>query len=241
MNAFTLQGGELIVRHNSIEKNFDLARSNEYEIHYIAFYADCEHEIRPVTAGHRLALVYNLVSNSRSDQIAPLDHAATVSTMKEALEHWIQDLTSIDRAVYMLQHRYTVAGLKTISQLKGPDRAIASLLEELHQQGVVEGGLAFINYTESGDTVGKTSFIFCSPLEFSSILLFWRKFIFFLLLARILILEFLIFQFHCSFHFPMCRGLFWQKQTICCERQKLFCCTHCRPGRHQRGIPCSRK
>lgn len=34
------------------------------EVAFAAFYADCWHEVRPITAGCRLALVYNLVRSS---------------------------------------------------------------------------------------------------------------------------------------------------------------------------------
>lgn len=33
----------------------------KYLANYAAFYADCEHEVLPVTSGYRLTLVYNLV------------------------------------------------------------------------------------------------------------------------------------------------------------------------------------
>ena len=30
-------------------------------LHYVAFYSDCKHELQPITAGHRVTLVYNLI------------------------------------------------------------------------------------------------------------------------------------------------------------------------------------
>lgn len=71
--------------------------------------------------------------------------------MKAALQEWEQEEKSRAKAVYILQHRYTEEGLKSINQLKGADRAVASLLGELQQQGLVEGGLAFVNYKEIGE------------------------------------------------------------------------------------------
>ena len=45
------RGGELVVRHLDREVTFDLRPDEPSEIGYAAFYADCVHEVRPVTAG----------------------------------------------------------------------------------------------------------------------------------------------------------------------------------------------
>lgn len=34
---------------------------SEFEIYFAAFYADCEHEVMPITDGFRISLVYNVV------------------------------------------------------------------------------------------------------------------------------------------------------------------------------------
>ncbi len=51
-----------MVQHAGKEKSFDYASSCSYDAHYLAFYSDVKHEIKPVTQGYRLALVYNLIS-----------------------------------------------------------------------------------------------------------------------------------------------------------------------------------
>src|SRR5690349_11727843 len=55
------RGGELLVRHAGREVSLDLATKDVSQLNYAAFYADCEHEIRPVKEGNRLCLIYNLV------------------------------------------------------------------------------------------------------------------------------------------------------------------------------------
>ncbi|MSU36372.1 MAG: 2OG-Fe(II) oxygenase [Pedosphaera sp.] len=55
------RGGELIVGHAGREVTVDLAEAESSEVGFVAFYADCEHEVRPITAGHRVCLVYNLI------------------------------------------------------------------------------------------------------------------------------------------------------------------------------------
>jgi predicted 2-oxoglutarate/Fe(II)-dependent dioxygenase YbiX len=44
-------GGELVVRHKGREVKLDLASDEPSELAFAAFYADCVHEVLPVTAG----------------------------------------------------------------------------------------------------------------------------------------------------------------------------------------------
>ena len=56
-------GGTLVTRHGDQEVIFDwssLPNSPRSEVSWAAFFSDVEHEILPVTAGHRLTLTYNL-------------------------------------------------------------------------------------------------------------------------------------------------------------------------------------
>jgi 2OG-Fe(II) oxygenase superfamily len=54
-------GGELVVRHEGQEQIVDFSRpEGRHQIQFAAFYADCEHEVKPLRSGHRLCLVYNL-------------------------------------------------------------------------------------------------------------------------------------------------------------------------------------
>ena len=54
-------GGELVIRHRERQAVVDRCTDEPSELAFAAFYADCVHEIRPVTAGHRIVLVYHLV------------------------------------------------------------------------------------------------------------------------------------------------------------------------------------
>jgi hypothetical protein len=56
----THSGGELVVKHLGREVVLDLRREEPSQIGFAAFYADCVHEVRSVTAGCRLTLIYNL-------------------------------------------------------------------------------------------------------------------------------------------------------------------------------------
>jgi hypothetical protein len=59
------EGGTLLLRHHGQEWIFDsgeaLATAEDRpSIGYVAFFSDIEHEITPVTSGHRITLTYNL-------------------------------------------------------------------------------------------------------------------------------------------------------------------------------------
>ncbi|KAJ6018151.1 hypothetical protein N7451_001530 [Penicillium sp. IBT 35674x] len=54
------KGGNLIVRHNGKEIDFDWEHQSADVIQWAALYSDCEHEIKTITEGDRITLTYNL-------------------------------------------------------------------------------------------------------------------------------------------------------------------------------------
>jgi hypothetical protein len=60
------EGGALLLRHRGREWSFDSGRAlvgaanDQPSIGYVAFFSDIEHEVAPVTSGHRVTLTYNL-------------------------------------------------------------------------------------------------------------------------------------------------------------------------------------
>jgi hypothetical protein len=66
-------GGELLVRFDGEEKIADFAATtSNYDINYAAFFADCDHEVKPLTSGYRICLVYNLVQQKTAENIHPI-------------------------------------------------------------------------------------------------------------------------------------------------------------------------
>lgn len=65
-----LTGGELVLRHSGTENTFDYARESLDDAHYIAFYADVKHQIKPLKSGFRIALIYNLVCGHQLRQFS---------------------------------------------------------------------------------------------------------------------------------------------------------------------------
>lgn len=47
-------GGDLLVHFDGNTRTVDFSQpASQYQIPYAAFYADCEHEIKPITSGYR--------------------------------------------------------------------------------------------------------------------------------------------------------------------------------------------
>ncbi|KAJ5810586.1 uncharacterized protein N7503_002804 [Penicillium pulvis] len=66
------KGGNLIVRHNGKEIDFDWEHQSADVIQWAAFYSDCEHEIKTITEGDRITLTYNLCIAEPLEADAPI-------------------------------------------------------------------------------------------------------------------------------------------------------------------------
>ena len=118
------EGGELIVRHDGEEQVLDFGGpQSPYRTNFTAFYADCQHEIRPLRRGHRLCLVYNLTlarcRRSRRGITAPR-RDPHVSAVERILRRWREE-GEPEKLVITLDHQYSQKGL-TAADLKGVDR-----------------------------------------------------------------------------------------------------------------------
>ena len=127
-------GGQLEVYHKSksMQFNFDgpVGCSN---FHYVAFYADCQHEIKPVTSGYRLCLVYNLVYRGSGKCPVPACNEEIVSTLVSSMREWDKDAQSPPMMTYFLEHQYCKESL-SFQLLTKKDRAVASILTQAKQE-----------------------------------------------------------------------------------------------------------
>jgi hypothetical protein len=145
----SFEGGELVVRHEGQEKVIDFGgEQGRFRTHYAAFYADCEHEIRPLRAGHRLCLVYNLtLAKSKKHRAAPRQ-AEHVERIARVLRAWA-DAEAPRKLAVTLEHQYTQDGLAW-NTLKGVDRSRALALREAARQAGCQAFLALLTLHESG-------------------------------------------------------------------------------------------
>ncbi|WP_298236612.1 2OG-Fe(II) oxygenase [uncultured Azohydromonas sp.] len=147
-------GGELVVRHKGREVRLDLQGPDPSMAAFAAFYADCVHEVRPVTSGCRLVLVYNLVREGRGRLPQPPDYEAETQRIAALLAawgagEWGSDDEAPAKLVYPLEHAYTPAEL-SFQALKGADAAAAAVLAAAAQRSGCELHVALLTIEESG-------------------------------------------------------------------------------------------
>ena len=150
----SFSGGELVVRHRGREVRLDLRADDPAEVAFAAFYADCVHEVLPVTNGCRLILVYNLVRRGRGRAPEPPDYTAEQARVTKLLRSWCdgkrrQDDDAPEKLVYPLEHAYTPAELG-FTALKGADAAVAGLLAAAARDAECDLHLALLTIEESG-------------------------------------------------------------------------------------------
>src|SRR3954468_22996055 len=147
-------GGELVVRHKGREVRLDLRCDDPAEAAFAAFYADCVHEVLPVTQGCRLTLVYNLVRGGRGRPPEPPDYAGEQARVAALLQAWCYakrrpNDACPEKLVYPLEHAYTPAELG-FAALKGADAAVAGVLTAAARQAQCDLHLALLTVEESG-------------------------------------------------------------------------------------------
>ena len=109
-------GGELLIRHRNREVCLPLACADPSDAAFAAFYADCVHEVRPVTSGTRLTLVYNLIRSDKAEVAAPPQYPDEQAALAAMLSHWAAALDAgmmdvPEKLVYPLEHAYSAAEL----------------------------------------------------------------------------------------------------------------------------------
>ena len=130
-------GGELIVYDvNGSEYKYDFgqAKGKSSELfHYAAHYADIEHEIREITSGYRIFLVYNLCWENENGHCLNTNDAETVSSLASSLSILNESLVPL---AFILDHKYTDESFQNngIKALKKSDRQRYNLLKNASDQ-----------------------------------------------------------------------------------------------------------
>jgi 2OG-Fe(II) oxygenase superfamily len=122
-SAFT--GGDITVWHVGEAKTISLSVESDSKYHYVAFYADCEHQLHPVTSGTRLSLVFNLVALPDKEAPSHSVHVETEAKLRVIVDRWMAEKGSIPRLGYPLEHQYTPNSFGS-SSLKGQDSYVLS-------------------------------------------------------------------------------------------------------------------
>ena len=145
------EGGQLTVCHQGKEIEFNFGGFGACNnVYFAAFYADCQHEVKPVTKGHRLCLIYNLVYTGFDPAPAPPSNQKQISSIVAAMKAWDEDLDSDDcpnTLTQILEHKYCEASL-SFQMLKNGDRALAEVLLQAKKEVEFDLYLSIVNFTE---------------------------------------------------------------------------------------------
>jgi hypothetical protein len=149
-------GGALVVEHRGKRVSY---RGSKQALSFVAFYADCRHEVKPVRSGHRIVLTYNLrlrqISNAPALPDAPPEIAGELAHLLEQhfatpLRRWPGDREVAEPPsllVYLLDHEYTERGLGW-GRLKSHDARRAALLQQVARGAGCDAVLALAKVHE---------------------------------------------------------------------------------------------
>ena len=147
------RGGELVLRHAEREVVVDLSRGEYSEINFAAFYADCEHEVRPITEGNRVCLVYNLIqkrgAKGREESLHAPDYEKQIATAKELLEDNLTGAGTPAKIAWLLEHQYSPEGL-SFAGLKSADAARVKVLAQAAELAGCAAHLGIVHIEEEG-------------------------------------------------------------------------------------------
>ena len=130
------EGGALSLRHHGQEWIFDSAKAlaavDKPTIGYVAFFSDIEHEVAPVTSGHRITLTYNLYfkddsgSVSEKDAVPQLPNQERFRKAFQALLENPEFMADGGTLAFGLRHVYPIKkSLKHVyNVLKGSDAVV---------------------------------------------------------------------------------------------------------------------
>lgn len=120
-------GGDLVVKFEGNEEVIDFSNASaNNKICFSAFYADCEHEIKPLNSGYRICLVYNLVQEQSEKIIQTPSIKTTINQLANKLNKQII-ADSSKPIIVLLGHQYTPENF-SLEALKLNDRYKADTL-----------------------------------------------------------------------------------------------------------------
>ncbi|MES2775434.1 MAG: hypothetical protein V4722_14765 [Bacteroidota bacterium] len=117
-------GGALSVRFDGKEETFGFEDVvSQYQMPFVAFYADCEHEIQKINSGYRVCLTYNLMQKESKNRLQLMESKTYVQQMAALLQQQVQEAPLI----ILLKHQYTPENF-SLESLKHNDRFKADVI-----------------------------------------------------------------------------------------------------------------
>ena len=147
------RGGELVLRHAGREVAVDMSSEEVSEAGFVAFYADCEHEVRPITEGNRVCLVYNLVQErggkGKAATLDAPDYGQQVAGAAALIGKAFAAEGGPVKIAWLLEHQYSPDGL-SFAGLKSADAARAKVLVQAAERAGCAVHLGIVHIEESG-------------------------------------------------------------------------------------------
>ena len=147
------RGGELVIRHAGRETVVDMSGAEVSEVRFAAFYADCEHEVRPITEGSRVCLVYNLIQQSgaknRKGALHAPDYVKETAAVAALLQKNLSGAGAPAKIAWLLEHHYSPDGL-SFAGLKSADAARVKVLAQAAERAGCAAHLGIVHIEESG-------------------------------------------------------------------------------------------
>jgi len=147
------RGGELVIGHDGREVTVDLSGGEVSEVSFAAFYADCEHEVRPITDGNRVCLVFNLIQQqspkAKRDTLRAPDYEKEITEAAELLAGNLSIPGSPAKIAWLLEHQYSPDGL-AFAGLKFGDAARVRVLAQAAERADCAAHLGIVHIEESG-------------------------------------------------------------------------------------------
>ena len=147
------EGGELIVSHGGQSQRYSFAENDGLHPDFATFYADCYHEVRPISSGYRICLIYNLAIANREKQPLLSDQFNISEQVKHFISKWVQEKHATPTLTYLLEHSYSETNLR-LANLKNGDFAKTSVLLNAAEKNNCQAYLCLVTYYRSsyGDT-----------------------------------------------------------------------------------------
>lgn len=142
------QGGELIISHAGHSQSYSFADNSLFEPSYVAFYADCYHEVKPITSGYRICLIYNLAITNRKEQPDLAQQLGVMRDVEQVIQTWKENPGEVPISTYLLDHSYSEQNL-SMSNLKLDDFAKASVLLNAAENSGCKAYLCLATYYQS--------------------------------------------------------------------------------------------
>jgi hypothetical protein len=135
-------GGELVIRHAGQETVFTGQSDN-----FVAFYASCEHEVRPVTSGTRVSLAFKIKA-APTVALEPRRRPA-IDLFVDQLELAAREARAAKVGVFMT-HDYSL-GAASREELVGVDRELFAVIKSRFPETELTSVMAMTSYSRWED------------------------------------------------------------------------------------------